>query len=309
MQHAYFLGEGVAFVLQEVLDQLYREFGVYDASGQWPTFRDLLLHMLKTRPVKGREAAWMESALRAVGVLCFGAMDWVLNLVTAPSSKLALLNLSFFAVLAIWAQCYCQGYPSLKFDRTLERKRKQMELKFRKLEFRPITFNNYQSFKMPAPLEPTLVGLSTDLDSFQTNISSRMINLKTQVQTQAVNQMTSEGYIAVRPEGDVIFSLTTAGLVWSFSYFEQSVAGIANSYNFSRGLPPLQSAGVGTAVIGNNLSAGPCSTDIPGNPAYGWKVCPSNKSTQILRHQDVIRMGRKRNHIVGRRFSRFLRDT
>ncbi len=78
MQHAYFLGEGVAFVLQEVIDQLYREHGVYDGRQQWPTFGDLL-NRLRSRPVKGREAAWMESALRAVGVLCFGAMDWVLN--------------------------------------------------------------------------------------------------------------------------------------------------------------------------------------------------------------------------------------
>ncbi|MFH1765869.1 MAG: hypothetical protein ABIF09_16905, partial [Gemmatimonadota bacterium] len=32
-----------------------------------------------SRPVKGRQAQWMESALRAVGVLNFGAIDWVLN--------------------------------------------------------------------------------------------------------------------------------------------------------------------------------------------------------------------------------------
>ena len=78
MGHAYFLGEGVMFVLQEVLDRLYRDFGVYESSGKWPTFRDLLFR-LRARPVKGREASWMESTLRAVGVLCFGAMDWVLN--------------------------------------------------------------------------------------------------------------------------------------------------------------------------------------------------------------------------------------
>jgi hypothetical protein len=78
MQHAYFLGEGVAFVLQEALDQLYRDFGIYEGSGHWPTLRDLLTS-LRARKVKGREASWMESVLRAVGVLCFGAMDWVLN--------------------------------------------------------------------------------------------------------------------------------------------------------------------------------------------------------------------------------------
>ena len=78
MGHAYFLGEGVMFVLQEAIDRLYWDFGVYESSGNWPTFRDLLLR-LRSKPVKGREASWMESTLRAVGVLCFGAMDWVLN--------------------------------------------------------------------------------------------------------------------------------------------------------------------------------------------------------------------------------------
>jgi len=78
MQHAYFLGEGVAFVLQEALDRLYREFRIYEGSGNWPTLSDLLSR-LRSRTVKGREGAWMESVLRAVGVLCFGAMDSVLN--------------------------------------------------------------------------------------------------------------------------------------------------------------------------------------------------------------------------------------
>ena len=78
MAHSYFLGEGVLYVLQEAIDSLYREFGVYDSSGTWPTFRDLHTR-LRARPVKGREASWMESTLRAVGVLNFGAMDQVLN--------------------------------------------------------------------------------------------------------------------------------------------------------------------------------------------------------------------------------------
>lgn len=78
MQHAYFLGEGVAYVLQGALDKLYNEFGVYNGSYNWPTFSDLLIR-LRAKTVKGREASWMESVLRAVGVLCFGAMDHILN--------------------------------------------------------------------------------------------------------------------------------------------------------------------------------------------------------------------------------------
>lgn len=78
LQHAYFLGEGVAFVLQEIIDQVYQERNIYEGSQTWPSFSDVLYYLRK-RPVKGREASWMESALRAVGVLCFGAMDSVLN--------------------------------------------------------------------------------------------------------------------------------------------------------------------------------------------------------------------------------------
>lgn len=78
MQHAYFLGEGVAFVLQEAMDGLYQDFGVYPGAERWPTFRDLQSRM-ERREAKGREAGWRESAMRAVGVLNFGAVDWVLN--------------------------------------------------------------------------------------------------------------------------------------------------------------------------------------------------------------------------------------
>ncbi|MBM3300964.1 MAG: DUF87 domain-containing protein, partial [Deltaproteobacteria bacterium] len=42
MAHAYFLGEGCAFLLQKAFDAVYREFGVY--SGQierWPTMADV----------------------------------------------------------------------------------------------------------------------------------------------------------------------------------------------------------------------------------------------------------------------------
>lgn len=78
MQHAFFLGHGVAYVLQEVIDRLYRERGIYRGSGEWPTFRDVRA-ALESRKVKGREASWMESTLRAVAVLTFGATDRVLN--------------------------------------------------------------------------------------------------------------------------------------------------------------------------------------------------------------------------------------
>jgi hypothetical protein len=78
MQHAYFLGEGVAYVLQEVIDAVYQEFGVYTNPTAWPTMRHVK-EQLEVRETKGRSAGWTDSAVRALGVLNFGAMDTVLN--------------------------------------------------------------------------------------------------------------------------------------------------------------------------------------------------------------------------------------
>jgi hypothetical protein len=78
-QHALFLGEGVAFLLQEAMDAVYEEYGVYTGKNKaWPTLQDVK-EWLERRKVKGREAQWMDSAHRAVGVLCFGEMGKVLN--------------------------------------------------------------------------------------------------------------------------------------------------------------------------------------------------------------------------------------
>jgi len=71
MAHAYFLGEGVEYLLQEALDAVYRE-------RENPTLADVRDWLLNYK-AKGRQAAWMDSALRAVGVLCFGQVGAVLN--------------------------------------------------------------------------------------------------------------------------------------------------------------------------------------------------------------------------------------
>lgn len=78
-QHAYYLGEGVAYLLQKAIDSVYQEFGVYNGnSGTYPTLDDVK-NWLENYRAKGREAAWMDSAQRAVGVLCFGEVGNVLN--------------------------------------------------------------------------------------------------------------------------------------------------------------------------------------------------------------------------------------
>lgn len=71
--HAYFLGEGVMYLLQEALDSCYQRAGVFDGSERYPTFHDVLAH-LKARKVNGREANWMASTLRALGSLTYGPM-------------------------------------------------------------------------------------------------------------------------------------------------------------------------------------------------------------------------------------------
>ncbi|MEW6664119.1 MAG: DUF87 domain-containing protein [Thermodesulfobacteriota bacterium] len=79
MCHSYFLGEGVAYLLQKAIDSVYQEFGVYAAnSNAYPTVLDVKDWLERYR-TKGREAAWMDSAVRAVGVLCFGETGRVLN--------------------------------------------------------------------------------------------------------------------------------------------------------------------------------------------------------------------------------------
>jgi len=79
MCHAYYLGEGVTVLLMRAIDRLYRQCGLYEGTPKrYPTMGDVRDFLLSLRP-KGREASWMESALRAVEVLCFGEMGRVLN--------------------------------------------------------------------------------------------------------------------------------------------------------------------------------------------------------------------------------------
>ena len=78
MCHAYFLGEGVAYLLQKAIDKVYTDFGVYFGASAYPTFRDVLAILEKTE-VKGRKALWMDSTLRTLGVLCFGEFGRIMN--------------------------------------------------------------------------------------------------------------------------------------------------------------------------------------------------------------------------------------
>jgi hypothetical protein len=79
MCHAYFLGEGVSVLLMRAIDHLYRQAGLYDERPRAPPTMADVRDWLLAYKAKGRESGWMESAMRAVEVLCFGEMGGVLN--------------------------------------------------------------------------------------------------------------------------------------------------------------------------------------------------------------------------------------
>ena len=88
---AYYLGEGVMYLLQEALDAVYRGFGMYDKiPDRYPTFLDVLA-WLEENPVKGRKALWMDSTMRGIKSICFGPMGDVVNTPSQPNLA-ALLN-------------------------------------------------------------------------------------------------------------------------------------------------------------------------------------------------------------------------
>lgn len=77
--HAYCLGNGVLYLLQQAVDTVYEQAGVYDNLVQrWPTFKDVLLQA-RNMDTRGREAGWLSSTLRALSTLCFGDMDKIVN--------------------------------------------------------------------------------------------------------------------------------------------------------------------------------------------------------------------------------------
>jgi hypothetical protein len=77
--HSYCLGNGVLFLLQQAVDAVYEEAGVYEGLvTSWPTFADVLAKA-RSMDLRGRESGWLSSTLRALSSLCFGDMDTLLN--------------------------------------------------------------------------------------------------------------------------------------------------------------------------------------------------------------------------------------
>jgi DNA helicase HerA-like ATPase len=77
--HAYGLGNGVLYLLQEFIDQVYEQAGVYDGRiEKWPTLAEVY-EVAKNYDARGRQAGWLASTLRALASLCFGQMDKLVN--------------------------------------------------------------------------------------------------------------------------------------------------------------------------------------------------------------------------------------
>jgi len=67
------------YLLQEAVDSVYEEAGVYSGKVEsWPTFRDVL-EKARNRDARGRKAGWLSSTLRALASLCIGDMDTLVN--------------------------------------------------------------------------------------------------------------------------------------------------------------------------------------------------------------------------------------
>lgn len=79
LMHVYWLGDGVAFLLQRAIDEVYREFGVYAGDcRRYPTLFDVR-DWLRAYKTRGRESQWMDSTRRVMETLCFGQIGKVVN--------------------------------------------------------------------------------------------------------------------------------------------------------------------------------------------------------------------------------------
>jgi len=76
--HAYFLGEGVSYLLMKAIDAVFGEFDIHEDSMEYPTFKDVFL-WINNYKSRGREAQWLDSTKRALAVLCYGEFGKALN--------------------------------------------------------------------------------------------------------------------------------------------------------------------------------------------------------------------------------------
>jgi len=80
LTESFFVSYGVHKVLLETLDEAFKEWGIYTGSENYPTWNHIKWRLEeKMNKVKGREAGWLESALRIATVLTFGDFGKICN--------------------------------------------------------------------------------------------------------------------------------------------------------------------------------------------------------------------------------------
>ncbi len=80
---SFFASYGVHKLLSEVMNEMYRDFGVYKGSENYPTWyqiKDRLEEKAENQRMRrGRESEWLESALRIAHILTFGNFGQAIN--------------------------------------------------------------------------------------------------------------------------------------------------------------------------------------------------------------------------------------
>jgi len=80
LAESFFASYGVHKIILETLDEAFKEWGIYKGSKNYPTWNHIKWRLEeKLGKTKGREAGWLESALRIASVLTFGDFGKCLN--------------------------------------------------------------------------------------------------------------------------------------------------------------------------------------------------------------------------------------
>jgi len=80
LTECFFASFGVHKVILETLDEAFKEWGIYNGSSNYPTWNHIKWRLEeKLKKQDGREAGWLESALRIATVLTFGEFGKTVN--------------------------------------------------------------------------------------------------------------------------------------------------------------------------------------------------------------------------------------
>ena len=72
LKHAYFVGDGVEYLLRRAIDHVYTETGFHDGRPHHtPTF-EAARHFIFKQRLQGRMALWKASTLRVLESVAFG---------------------------------------------------------------------------------------------------------------------------------------------------------------------------------------------------------------------------------------------